>query len=578
MTELTRRRVLQQSAVVGGATVGLAAGRSTTASARPAPPVPPGTPTAFDTVTVRPGDPRYAELARGTNQRWVGRPDSIRVVDSADQVVAVVREAVAARKRIAVRSGGHCYEDFTTNPEVKVVIDLSELNDVTYDAGHRAFAVGPGAWLSDVYSTLFKVWGVTIPGGSCPSVGAGGHIVGGGYGALSRQFGLTVDHLYGVEVVVVDEQHTVRKVLATRDSTDPRLRDLWWAHTGGGGGNFGIITKYLLRSPGATGTDPGRLLPRPPAELLTSTVTWPWEGLTKRGFKRLVKNYGDWFVRNSAPDSPHLDLFSQLKPAHRSGGVITMVTQIDATRPNARHDLDAFIAEVGRGVGVRPTAATQKLPFLHATKWPGFAGGDPTLRFEDKSAYVRASFPDDQLEAIHRHLTRDDYANPAALLLIAGYGGRINSVAPDATAVAQRDSVMKLQYLAFWQDEAEDARHLRWVREFYRDVYARTGGVPVPGRVTDGCFVNYADVDLSDPEWNTSGVPWHTLYYKANYPRLQRIKAAWDPHGVLRHAQSVVPAAAAPSAAVTAGAGAPEAAGAPGAAGAAPGGTRHGRG
>ncbi|MET7556439.1 FAD-binding oxidoreductase [Streptomyces albidoflavus] len=542
MTELTRRTILRRSAVAGGAALTVTVPALSPARAAPAS-GPAARAATGAAVTVRTGDPRYPQLIRGTNKRWVGRPDYIRLASSADQVVEAVQEAVAGGRRVAVRSGGHCYENFTTSADVQVVIDLSQLNAVTFDAGRRVFVIEPGARLGDVYDTLFKRWGVTLPGGSCPSVAAGGHIVGGGYGALSRSFGLTVDHLHGVEVVTVDEDGAVRKVLATRDAADARLRELWWAHTGGGGGNFGIVTKYLLRTPGATGSDPARLLPSPPAELLTSTTTWSWDGLTQSGFKRLVKNFGDWFVAHGGPGAGHLDLFSQLKAAHRSAGAITLVTQLDATRPGAGADLNAFTAAVGAGVPVRPETSTQRLAFLDATKWPGFAGGDPTLRFEDKSAYMRASFPDDQLSAAYHHLTRTDYTNPAALLLIAGYGGRVNAVAPDATAVPQRDSVMKLQYLAFWQDAADDDRHLTWVREFYRDVYAASGGVPEPGRVTDGCFVNYADVDLGDPAHNTSGTPWHALYYKDNYPRLRRVKADWDPRGILRHAQSVEPAA-----------------------------------
>ncbi|WP_236594305.1 BBE domain-containing protein [Saccharothrix sp. 6-C] len=86
---------------------------------------------------------------------------------------------------------------------------------------------------------------------------------------------------------------------------------------------------------------------------------------------------------------------------------------------------------------------------------------------------------------------------------------------------------------------AQDADQLAWVREFYRDLYATTGGVPVPDTATDGVGVNFPDVDLADPRWNTSGVPWHTLYYKNNYPRLQRVKARWDPRDVFHHALSI---------------------------------------
>jgi aclacinomycin oxidase len=78
-------------------------------------------------------------------------------------------------------------------------------------------------------------------------------------------------------------------------------------------------------------------------------------------------------------------------------------------------------------------------------------------------------------------------------------------------------------------DPQDEARNLAWVRAFYRDLFADTGGVPVPGGVCDGAMINHPDVDLADPEWNASGVPWHTLHYKDNYPRLQQIKARRDP-------------------------------------------------
>ncbi|WP_436845949.1 BBE domain-containing protein [Streptomyces tibetensis] len=90
--------------------------------------------------------------------------------------------------------------------------------------------------------------------------------------------------------------------------------------------------------------------------------------------------------------------------------------------------------------------------------------------------------------------------------------------------------------------------HLKWIRDFYRDVYRSTGGVPavpdpaVPAAAssnTDGCYVNYPDVDLDDPTLNTSGQSAYQLYYKNNYARLQRTKKHWDPHNVFRRAQSI---------------------------------------
>lgn len=115
------------------------------------------------------------------------------------------------------------------------------------------------------------------------------------------------------------------------------------------------------------------------------------------------------------------------------------------------------------------------------------------------------------------------------MLGLATYGGRVNTVASDATASAQRRAIFDLACTTGWMDPGDDARNLAWVRAFYRELFAETRGVPLPGDAYDGALINHPDVDLADPALNRSGVPWHTLYYQANYPRLQRIKARWDP-------------------------------------------------
>jgi aclacinomycin oxidase len=125
------------------------------------------------------------------------------------------------------------------------------------------------------------------------------------------------------------------------------------------------------------------------------------------------------------------------------------------------------------------------------------------------------------------------------MLCVATYGGQVNAVAPDATASPQRDSILTTSCTVGWQNPQDEARHLEWVRAFYKDLYAEAGGVPVPNDQTDGAMINHPDADLADPEWNTTGVPWHTLYYKDNYPRLQEIKARWDPLNVFHHALSI---------------------------------------
>ncbi|GAA4546803.1 FAD-binding oxidoreductase [Amycolatopsis samaneae] len=536
---VTRRGLLAGAgAVVAGAVGTGMTGVAGTAVATPEP-------AGFGPVTIRPGDSRYENLLRGNNFRFVGRPDEIRVAGSTAQVVRAVSDAVRSGRRVAVRSGGHCFENFTADPAVRMLVDLSPMDAVEYDASRRAFAVQPGATLGHVYRRLGTGWGVTIPAGGCPEVGAGGHFAGGGYGPLSRRYGAVVDHLYAVEVVVADRDGGARAVVATREPDDPN-RDLWWAHTGGGGGNFGVVTRYWLRSPEATGTEPSRLLPPAPRQMLECVVVWAWDDrMTERALSTLARNFGVWHERHSAPGSPGTGLYAILGLAHRSAGSVQLIVQADGGLPGVDDLVTELVSAVQAGTGLTPVLnERRRLPWLHATTWPGL--GQPgdvfTRRYKLKAGYLRRSFTDAQLATIHRHLTNDTGGAHGGVQLI-GYGGRAGAVPPGATAIAQRDVVMKAVYHALWTDEGEDAGNLTWIREFYGDVYSGTGGAPVPGEVSDGSYINYPDADLADPAWNTSGVPWHTLYYKDNYPRLQRVKARWDAGNVFRHALAVEPPA-----------------------------------
>ncbi|ASU79664.1 FAD-binding oxidoreductase [Actinopolyspora erythraea] len=555
MSGLNRRRMLTGAAgaltatgiaaASGGSGAGRALAVETNASGQ-----------LFDSVKIGPDDLRYPELTRGMNQRWVSKPDHIRMVATTEQVVKAVQEAASANKRLTVQGGGHCYADFVHNPNVDVVINMSEMNNVYFDQGRSAFVVEAGATLMEVYESLFKIWGVTLPGGMCFSVGMGGHVPGGGYGLLSRKEGLIADHLYAVEVVTVDGSGNAKSVIATREADDPN-RDLWWAHTGGGGGNFGVVTRYWFRSPGVTATDPGALLPRPPEELLVNAVSIPWSELDSASFTRLVKNYGTWFENNSAPGSAGASLSSFLLVNHKANGSAGLLTVVDGSDPNAdsllRDYLDSLFA--GANVRTRPlnepvgemNAAPElyqpmRLPWLRATRLLGTNNptlNDPTMRADYKSGYLKRSFTEKQIATMYEQLTRTDHANPNSIMVLLSYGGAINSVAPDATASAQRDSAFKVLVESFWSRKSEDSANVNWCRSIYNGIFAEKGGYPVPDDRTDGCYINYPDMDITDPEYNKSGVPWYKLYYKNNYPKLQRVKKKYDPTNFFRHSQSI---------------------------------------
>lgn len=489
---------------------------------------------------IGPDDPRYGDLtAKRFNKRFFGRPDYYRLVGSTEATVEAVQDAVREGLRLVAQSGGHGLEGFVAEPDVRVVIDTSPMSGVAYDPDMAAFAVEAGTTVGEMVRKLYLGWGVTVPAGESPEIGVGGHILGGAFGFFCREHGLAVDHLYGVEVVVVDETGSARTVVATREPSDPN-RELWWAHTGGGGGNFGIVTRYWFRSPGGP-TNPEESLPRAPASATIFRAEWSWDDVDESAFTRLAGNFGAWCEENSDPDSPLARLFGTLFLRRRPYGKVEL-KGLSTAGPEAEQLIEQLLAAVRDGVD-----ASYVLDLERRT-WLGFAldpfpelfraaSGDTLLKGKD--AFLRKSFTNEQLAIAHRHLAPAGSEVPGGMLGLATYGGRVNAVDQDATASPQRDSILTTACVVGWQDPAEEARSLAWVRALYRELFADTGGVPVPGERYDGAMINHPDVDLADPDWNASGVPWHAFYYKHNYPRLQRVKARWDPLDVFRHALSI---------------------------------------
>lgn len=496
---------------------------------------------------------RHSALSRGFNQRWVADPDRIEMVTSTQDVVTAVGGAIRDDNRISIRSGGHCYESFVCNPEADVIIDVSLLESIYYDDTMHAYCVGSGATNWQIYTHLYRPYGLVLPGGSCYSVGAGGHISGGGYGLLSRQLGLTVDYLSAIEVVVAQEDESgwpAQAVIASPNSADTAKRELFWAHTGGGGGNFGVITKYWFRG-----------LNSPPENVVLSGASIPWSALLnsatgEQQFRRLVENFGSFFEDHSAPGDDYNTLFAILKLTHRSKEKIAVVVQADEEDGRGQEKVDYFYERLFRGtqlpthdfdfeVGEHSpseplTIQGRTMPWFQATQTLNGSGDNQRGKY--KSAHHRKSFSSHQIGEFWRYLSDSSYDNPEGLVQIDSYGGEVNRPDASDTAVAQRDSALKVQYQVYWPSQSSDERHIGWLRSLYYAVYSDKDGVPISDDDTDGCYVNYPDVDLNDTLWNRSDYTWAELYYKDNYPDLRRIKSRWDPDNVFRHAQSIEPA------------------------------------
>src|SRR3989449_6273460 len=139
-------------------------------------------------------------------------------------------------------------------------------------------------------------------------------------------------------------------VAAVAEETSDPHRDLWWGHTGGGGGNFGVVTRYWFRSPGASGEDPARLLPRAPKSITTFKAEWNWSDIDQPSFLRLLRNHGIWCERNSDADSPYASLWNLLEIHRQQFGKI-IIRGVSTAGATAERQVDDHLAALGEGVG-----------------------------------------------------------------------------------------------------------------------------------------------------------------------------------------------------------------------------------
>lgn len=275
---------------------------------------------------------------------------------------------------------------------------------------------------------------------------------------------------------------------------------------------MGIITRFWFAP-----------LPPAPEDASIMTVTWAAGALDPDRFAGVVAGYGQFCGAYGDPGAGFEGLFGLLHLNRAQGG-----PQVALTAQNVLADdgLAALLAAVTPATAPAPAVEVRTLPWLYATQT--LNGSGPNRRGKYKSAYMVETFPGRQIEAMWDALSTEGPPNSQSLLQVDTYGGAINAVGAGDTAVAQRSSIMKLQFQTYWDDPAYDDVSLGWIREFYDDMYGPYG--PIPDTTMDGCYVGYPDVELLD---------WQDLYYKGNYPRLQHAKGVWDPLNVFNHQQSI---------------------------------------
>ena len=486
---------------------------------------------------ITPGNPEYDYWnSRSANMRLKGKPSRIIPVSSVKELTAALQETVNENYRLAIRGGGHCLENFVSNNEVEVIIDISQMKGINYDPEFNAIEIKAGVTLGEMHEQLYNNWGIVLPTGEHPDIGIGGHIQGGAFGFLCRQHGLGADYLYAVEVLWINENRKVEKTIATLEAGDHN-RELWWAHTGGGAGNFGVVTRYWFKTAGADSKEPSLLLPKAPTIVETAEIDWNWKDLDEQGFQQLVNNYCSWCKEHADYGNGADSLFATLHLWNKITGRIQLkAVLIDEQK--AEKVLQIFLQVLGTGLDISFHLERKKMSWLEFAQHP-FPDifTDQKGSFKLKDAFLHEPFRSEQIKVMYHYLTRPD--TPGGFIGLATYGGKVNTIAPHVTASIQRSAILTTAVVSGWINNAEENKYLNWARNCYRDLYIHSGGVPVPGKNTGGCMIAHPDNDLADTHWNQSGLPWYTFYYQDHYPRLQKIKAKWDPLNIFKHSLSV---------------------------------------
>jgi len=439
-----------------------------------------------------PGGHGYDDARLGYNRLHDRCPAVVvRPADGGD-IARALELATSAGLEVAVRSGGHSLAGYGTT-EGGVLIDLSAMHAIHIDAAAQVAWVEAGT-IAGQLTAATVAHGRVVPFGDSPDVGVGGITLGGGVGRLSRKLGLTIDSLDGVELVTADGQ-----LLTADEQTRP---DLFWA-VRGGGGNFGVVTRFRYRL-------------HPIGAVLGGALLLPATGEVIRGVVDLAE---------AAPNElttimlvTRLGLLSIVPPEayRRLGVLITLVwcgeleageRVVDGFRTLARPIADL--------VGPRPYPSMYEL----------IPEAPPSV------TNITHSFAADRLDdraigSILRQL--DESSLPStegfAAVELRVLGGAISRVPVDATAFAHRQRRLLCSVVAAGFAEADADRHRSWVRSL-------SGAI---GYLAKGAYVNF--LDAADES------RLHEAYPDSTYRRLVQVKRRYDPTNLFHRNLNIRPA------------------------------------
>jgi FAD/FMN-containing dehydrogenase len=405
---------------------------------------------------------------------------------NANDVAYIVSLARETGTELAVRSGGHSVAGHGVS-EGGIVLDLSAMKGLEIDVDGRTAWADSGLTAGEYTAALGK-HGLATGFGDTGSVGIGGITLGGGVGFFVRKFGLTIDDLLAAEIVTADGQ--IRHVDAAN------YADLFWAIRGGGG-NFGVVTRFKYRLH-EVGTVVGGMLILPASpEILHAAVA----------------------VAEAAPEELSMIINVMIAPplpfvpSEYHGQLITFILPIYVGAVDAGEKAIAPLRAIATPL------VDMVAPMPYPEVYPPEAGGFHPIAAAH-TMFIDA-FDGNTANTIFEHLRVSDAS--MAVTQIRVLGGAMARVPVDATAFAHRHRRMMVNVAAMYENPADAAIHQNWVKQF---VAALQQGEA-------GAYVNFLGDEGAERV--------REAYPGATWERLQAIKTQYDPHNVFRLNQNIPP-------------------------------------
>ncbi|HEV3425208.1 MAG TPA: FAD-binding oxidoreductase [Paraburkholderia sp.] len=440
-----------------------------------------------------PADPGFDEARRIWNAMIDRQPA---IIVRCAGVADVRRSVVFARDNglpLAVRGGGHNIAGSAICDD-GLVVDLSPMKSVRVDPVARRAYVEPGATLGD-FDHEAQAFGLATPLGINSTTGVAGLTLGGGFGWLSRKYGMSVDNLVSADVITADGE--------LLHASEDRHEDLFWAIRGGGG-NFGVVTMFEFAVHPVGPQVFGGLVVLPLEQAKAALVKY------RAAVEAMPDELTVWVVLRLAPPLPFLPPEVHGKPI--IAFAICYNGPLD-DGPRAVEEVRRFGTPYGEQLGPMPYEMWQKAfdPLL-----------TPGARNYWKSHNL-AQLQDGLLDALTDAIGK--LPSPQCEIFFGAIGAQTSRVPVEAMAYANRDTNYVMNVHGRWSEPGEDAQCIAWARAFFE------ASAPF---ALGSVYVNFLTQDEAERI---------SAAYGPNYARLVEVKNRYDPHNLFRQNQNIRPSA-----------------------------------